>query len=231
MVYNKLMNDKELAKMIDHTLLKPLATEKDIIRHCREAAEFGFRAVCVHGCWVATSVKRLEGQGVGVVSVVGFPLGAAHHEAKAYEARRAIYMGASEVDAVINLGALREGDDRAVIREIEAVVGTVKLENPAAVVKVIIETGYLTHEEKVRACRLAVTAGADYVKTSTGFGPGGATEADIRLLRHTVGQKIGVKASGGIRTRADALTMIEAGASRLGTSSGVAIMAEGAGEG
>ncbi len=215
--------------MIDHTLLKPLAGEKDIIRLCREAVDFGFGAVCVHGGWVSTAARLLEQQEVEVASVVGFPLGAAHHEVKAYEARRAVSMGASEIDMVINLGALREGDDRTLIRELESVIGAIKLENSRAAVKVIIETGYLTHEEKVRACRLAAGAGADFVKTSTGFGPGGATVPDIRLMRHTVGLRVGVKASGGIRNRAEAILLIEAGANRIGTSSGVAIVSEEAG--
>lgn len=220
------MTKRELAKLIDHTLLKPMASEKEIVKHCREAVDFGFKAVCVHGCWVPKAARLLEGHQVELAAVVAFPLGTSHHEVKAYEARRAVTMGASEIDMVINLGALKEGDDRTTIRELESVVGAVKLENSAVVVKVIIETGYLTHEEKVRACRLAVGAGAEFVKTSTGFGPGGATIADVKLMKDTVGPRVGVKASGGIRTRTEAIKMIQAGANRIGTSSGIAIVSE-----
>ncbi len=220
-----------LARIIDHTLLKPTATAGDIARLCAEAQQFGFYAVCVHGVWVGEARRRLAGSGVAVAAVAGFPLGASATPAKGYEAARAVAEGASEVDMVINLGWLKAGADPAVAGDVERVVAAVKAENPGALVKVIIETCYLSEEEKARACRLAVQGGAGFVKTSTGFGPAGATAGDVALMRWVVGPDIGVKAAGGVRSAADALAMVAAGASRIGTSSGPAIVGDADGSG
>lgn len=215
---------RELAAMVDHTLLKPGATSADIERLCREAREYLFFAVCVNPFYVPLARELLAESGVKVCAVAGFPLGATTAEVKAFEAAGAVRNGAAEVDMVLNIGALKEGSPGVVRDDIRAVVKAVSETNPKALVKVIIETCFLTGEEKTTACRLAREAGARYVKTSTGFGGGGATVEDVALMRAAVGPDMGVKASGGIKTARQALAMIEAGADRIGTSSGVAIM-------
>ncbi len=211
-----------IASYIDHTLLKPEASEADVLKLCAEAAEYHFKSVCVNPVWVKTAARALKGSGVLTCSVVGFPFGATPSDVKAYEARGAVLDGADEVDMVINIAAARANDKGTLVDDITKVVEAVHAEE--AVVKVIIETSMLTDEQKVLACEAAVEAGADFVKTSTGFGGGGATEADIALMRRTVGPGIGVKASGGVRTLADAQAMIAAGATRIGASSGIAIV-------
>ncbi len=215
------------ASLIDHTLLKPEASEADIARLCREAAEFHFASVCVNPTWVRAAACHLRGTGVPVCTVIGFPLGATLPDVKAYEARRAIFDGAREVDMVINVGALKSGDDCAVEHDIHSVVEVAH--EVGVVCKVIIETALLTDDEKVRASLAAKRAGADFVKTSTGFAKGGATVADVALMRRTVGAELGVKASGGVKGLADARQMIEAGATRIGASVGVKIAQEAAG--
>jgi deoxyribose-phosphate aldolase len=210
-----------IAGMIDHTLLKQDSTKQQIETLCKEAREYAFASVCVNPAWVNYASKLLSGTGVKVCTVIGFPLGASTPETKAFETKNAIDNGAEEVDMVINIGALKDGNDELVEKDIKAVVNAAK---GKALTKVIIETCLLTEEEKVRACQLAVKAGADFVKTSTGFSTGGATVEDIALMRKTVGPDIGVKASGGVRSAEDAEKMIEAGATRIGTSSGVAIV-------
>ncbi len=218
-----------IAYCIEHTLLKPEATEDDVQKLCREAEEYGFAAVCVHPAYVRLASQLLQGTSVKVCTVVGFPLGSNLPEVKAYEASRVIDKGADEIDMVINIGALKSGEDELVYRDIQRVVEVSQEEG--VVVKVIIETSYLTKGEKVEACRLACRAGADFVKTSTGLGPGGATVRDVILLRETVvGSSMGVKAAGGIRTYKDAKKMIEAGATRIGTHAGVQIIKESRGE-
>jgi deoxyribose-phosphate aldolase len=217
-----------VAAMIDHTLLKPDASRQNIEDLCREAAQFRFATVCVNPTWVATCAKLLHGTGVGVCSVVGFPLGATSSDVKAYETRRVIFDGAREVDMVINIGALKSGDLHAVERDIEAV--TAPCHDCGAITKVIIEAALLTDDEKVAACTLAKAAGADYVKTSTGFGPGGATPADVALMRRVVGADMGVKAAGGIRDLEGVQAMIAAGATRVGASAGVKILQQARGE-
>ncbi|HWA98177.1 MAG TPA: deoxyribose-phosphate aldolase [Pirellulales bacterium] len=214
----------ELAAMIDHTLLKPEATADDIRRVCAEARQHRFASVCVNGGQVALAAELLRGSGVKPIAVVGFPLGAGTSRAKAFEASDAVAAGAEEIDMVLNVGALKAGDTARVRDDIRAVV---EAASPKPV-KVILETGLLADDEKITACQLAKEAGAAFVKTSTGFGPGGATDHDVRLMRATVGPELGVKASGGVRSREDALRMIEAGANRLGTSGGVAIVTGGA---
>jgi deoxyribose-phosphate aldolase len=215
------------ASLIDHTLLKPEASESDIRKLCDEAAKFGFASVCVNPAWVKTAAEFLRGTGVPVCTVIGFPLGATLSDVKAYEARRAIFNGAKEVDMVINIGALKSGDDCAVEDDIRAVAEAAH-EN-RVLCKVIIETALLTNEEKVRACLAAKNAGADFVKTSTGFSKGGATVDDIALMRRTVGSALGVKASGGVKGIEDARAMFEAGATRIGASVGVKIAQEAEG--
>ncbi|KAF0825588.1 deoxyribose-phosphate aldolase [Cytobacillus firmus] len=210
-----------VAKMIDHTLLKADATKDQIEKICAEAKEYNFASVCVNPTWVKLSSDLLNGTEVKVCTVIGFPLGASTPETKAFETKNAIENGATEVDMVINIGALKGGDNELVERDIRAVVDAAK---GKALTKVIIETCLLTEEEKVRACELSVKAGADFVKTSTGFSTGGATAEDIALMRKTVGPDIGVKASGGVRSAEDAQKMIEAGATRIGASSGAAIV-------
>ncbi|MFC0474387.1 deoxyribose-phosphate aldolase [Robertmurraya beringensis] len=212
---------KEIAKMIDHTLLKAEATKDQIEQLCAEAKEYQFASVCVNPTWVAYASELLKGTGVDVCTVIGFPLGANTPETKAFETTNAIENGATEVDMVINIGALKNGDDSLVEKDIQAVVNAAK---GKALTKVIIETSLLTEEEKARACKLAVSAGTDFVKTSTGFSTGGATVDDIALMRKTVGPTIGVKASGGVRSAEDAKNMIDAGATRIGASSGIAIV-------
>jgi len=216
--------DAVIARMIDHTLLKPDATDAMIVRLCEEAAQYRFATVCVNPHWVPLAAKRLSGADVGVTTVVGFPLGSTTSAAKAAEAREAAALGATDVDMVLNIGALKSGDADFVRRDVAAVVEACR---GGAIVKVILETGYLTDEEKTLACRLVAEAGADFVKTSTGFGPGTATVADVALMRAAVGDALGVKAAGGIRDLAAARAMIAAGATRLGTSSGVAIVSGG----
>jgi deoxyribose-phosphate aldolase len=215
------------ASLIDHTLLKPEASESDIRQLCREAAEFGFASVCVNPGWVKSAVEFLRGSGVPVCTVIGFPLGATLSDVKAYEARRAIFNGAKEVDMVINIGALKSGDVCTVEDDIRAVADAAH-EN-GVLCKVIIETALLTDEEKVMACLSAKNAGADFVKTSTGFSKGGATVHDISLMRQTVGSALGVKASGGVKGIDDARAMFEAGATRIGASVGVKIAQEAEG--
>jgi deoxyribose-phosphate aldolase len=214
--------------MIDHTLLKPDATRADIEKLCREAAEYRFATVCVNPAWVAIAASLLRGSGVGVCSVVGFPLGATTPDVKQYETRRAIYDGASEIDMVINIGALKSGDLRTVEKDIEAVVDPCR--QCGVISKVIIEAALLTDEEKVTASTLTKAAGADFVKTSTGFGPGGATVADVALMRRVVGAEMGVKAAGGVRDLEGLKAMVAAGASRVGASAGVRIVQESRGE-
>ncbi|MDH5460850.1 MAG: deoxyribose-phosphate aldolase [Candidatus Bathyarchaeota archaeon] len=216
------ISKKQLAKIIDHTLVKPTATKGAIIKLCREAEKYSFGCVCVNSAYVSLAVQLLEGMDVKVCSTVGFPFGANLAEVKAFEAKRAVENGASEVDMVINIGALKSGDYEKVKEDIKAVVDVKRLHGDVFV-KVIIETGYLTDEEKAKACKLAKEAGADFVKTATGL-VGGATAEDVRLLHKTVGGAMGVKAAGGIRDFEQALAMIEAGANRIGTSTAVAIM-------
>ena len=221
------MNDISLAKMIDHTLLKPDSTKEQIIELCEEAKAYHFATVCIQPTWVPTAKALLKDSDVGITTVIGFPLGATSTFTKVAETRDAIASGATEVDMVINIGALKSQDDMGVFQDIKAVV---EAANSAAIVKVIIETGYLTVEEKILACNLAKEAGADFVKTSTGFGPGAATVADIELMRETVGADMGVKASGGVRDQETAHQMVEAGATRIGASAGIAIVNGGEGE-
>lgn len=210
----------DLARYLDHTLLKPDATAADITRLCAEARAHGFASVCVNGSRVAQAAHLLEDSDVKVAAVVGFPLGAMDADAKRFETENVIDLGAQEIDLVLNVGRLKDGDDKFVFREIRDVVEAAA----GAPVKVILECCLLTEDEKRRACALVVEADAKFVKTSTGFSTGGATLADVRLLRELVGPTFGVKAAGGIRDHATALAMIEAGATRLGTSAGVAII-------
>ena len=210
----------DIAKYIDHTLLAANATQEKIEKLCEEAKQWKFASVCVNTCWTKLCAEKLKGTGVNVCVVVGFPLGAMCTKAKAYEAKCAVEDGATEVDMVINIGWLKDRKDDLVendIREVKKACGDKHL-------KVIIEACLLTEEEKVRACELSVKAGADFVKTSTGFSTGGATAEDVALMRKTVGPDTGVKAAGGIRTFEDAKKMIEAGANRLGCSAGIAIV-------
>ncbi len=210
-----------LASLIDHTLLKPDACRADLEQLCREAAQYCFASVCVNPNWVALCRELLRGSGVKVCTVIGFPLGAHLPDTKAYEARRAVEQGAEEVDMVINIGALKSRDYALVEQDIH---GVVQAAGKDTVVKVILETSLLTRDEKVMGCTLSKAAGAEYVKTSTGFGGGGATVEDVQLMRETVGPEMGVKASGGVRTREDAEKMVAAGATRLGASAGVKIV-------
>jgi deoxyribose-phosphate aldolase len=217
-----------VAALIDHTLLKPDATRQEIEELCREAAQFGFATVCVNPVWVALAAQRLGSSSTGVCSVVGFPLGATTADVKGYETRRAIFDGAREIDMVINIGALKSGDLRVVERDIESVVGPCR--ECGALSKVIIEAALLGDDEKVTACTLAKAAGADYVKTSTGFGPGGATAADVALMRRVVGADMGVKAAGGVRDLDSLRAMVAAGATRVGASAGVKIIQQARGQ-
>ena len=214
------MENINIAGMIDHTILKPEATEAEIMELCKEAVKYNFASVCVNPSMVAKAATILEGTPVKVCTVIGFPLGATTTEVKAFETEDTIKKGATEVDMVINVGKLKERDLAYVKSDIEAVVNAAK---GKALTKVIIETCLLTDEEKVIACQLSKEAGADFVKTSTGFSKGGATAHDIKLMRETVGPDMGVKASGGVRSREDALTMIENGATRIGASASIAI--------
>lgn len=212
----------DVAKYIDHTYLKPEASLEDIRRICDEAKQYHTASVCVNPSYIQFVAEQLEGSGVTPCCVVGFPLGATTPEAKAFEAGNAADHGAREVDMVVNVGAVKSGDWKLVKRDIEAVVKEVE---GRALVKVIIETCLLTDEEKVKTCAIAKLAGAHFVKTSTGFSTGGATVEDVRLMRETVGEDVGVKASGGVRTYADAVAMLKAGANRLGASATKKIVA------
>ncbi|PFK45800.1 deoxyribose-phosphate aldolase [Bacillus cereus] len=209
------------AKLIDHTLLKPDTKKEAIVTLCEEAKKHDFASVCVNPTWVETAAELLKGTDVKVCTVIGFPLGANTPETKAFETQDAIAKGATEVDMVINIGALKDKNDELVERDVRAVVEAAK---GKVLVKIIIETCLLTEEEKIRACELSVKAGVDFVKTSTGFSTGGATVEDVALMRKTVGPKIGVKASGGVRNGQDMDAMVEAGATRIGTSAGVALV-------
>ena len=212
----------DMARYIDHTLLKPEATASDIDQLCREAEQYHFASVCINPTWVKRAAENLRGTSVPVCSVIGFPLGATTPEVKAMEARRALRDGAREVDMVLNIGALKSGHHDLVLKDIEKVVDAAH--EVGAICKVILETALLTDEEKVVASALAKQAKADFVKTSTGFGPGGATVYDVALMRETVGPDMGVKASGGVRTTENAEDMIAAGATRIGASAGIEIV-------
>jgi deoxyribose-phosphate aldolase len=218
----------EVAGLIDHTLLKADATAREIEKLCQEAKDFHFATVCVNPTWVAYAHRLLRGSGVGVCAVVGFPLGATTPDVKQYETRRVIFDGAQEVDMVLNIGALKSGDLRLVEQDIEAV--TTPCREHHVISKVIIEAALLTDEEKVTASTLTKAAGADFVKTSTGFGPGGATIADVALMRRVVGEEMGVKAAGGVKDFEQLKAMVAAGASRVGASAGVRIVKESRGE-
>ena len=211
---------KQVNKMIDHTILKADATEQAVEKVCQEALANDFASVCINPFWVKKAAELLASSDVKVCTVIGFPLGANIKEVKAFEAKQAIQEGAQEVDMVINIGALKSGLTEVVLADIKAVVEAAG----STLVKVIIETALLTNEEKVAVCKLAVEAGAEYVKTSTGFSTGGATVEDVALMKQTVGDKALVKASGGVRTKEDAEAMAGAGASRLGTSNGIQIV-------
>ncbi|KAF0339695.1 deoxyribose-phosphate aldolase [Pediococcus acidilactici] len=211
-----------LAKYIDHTILAPEATQSQVDQIIKEAKEYDFASVVVNPYWVSYVANKLKGTDVNTVTVIGFPLGANTTATKVFEAKDALQNGATELDMVINIGELKAGHDDAVLNDIKAVVEAGHAENRH--VKVIIETALLTDEEKVRACEISEKAGADFVKTSTGFSTAGAKVADVKLMKQTVGDRLGVKASGGIHTKAEAEAMIEAGATRLGASSGVKIM-------
>ncbi|WP_454862251.1 deoxyribose-phosphate aldolase [Peribacillus frigoritolerans] len=214
------VNELNEIKLIDHTLLKPEIKKEDIIKLCEEAKEFGFASICVNPTWVAKSAEILQDTDIKICTVIGFPLGANTPETKAFETKNALENGATEIDMVINIGALKDKNDELVEHDIRTVVEAV---NKKTIVKVIIESCLLTDEEKVRACEISVNAGADYVKTSTGFSLHGATVEDVALMRKSVGPNIGVKASGGVRTLQDIEAMVEAGATRIGSSSGVQI--------
>ena len=214
------MNKQELAKMIDHTILKAEATDAEIMQLCKEAIEYGFASVCVNPSMVKKAATIVEGSEVKVCTVIGFPLGATSTEVKAFETEQTIKDGATEVDMVINVGKLKENNLEYVKNDIAAVVNAAK---GKALTKVIIETCLLTDEEKVTVCKIAKEVGADFVKTSTGFSTGGATKEDIKLMRETVGPDMGVKASGGVRSHEDAMAMIENGATRIGASASIAI--------
>ena len=214
------MKKREVAKLIDHTLLKATATPEQIARLCEEAAKYHFASVCVNPCNVAQCARLLAGTGVAVCTVIGFPLGANTPQTKAFETREAVASGATEVDTVINVGALKAGNRDTVYDDIKAVVGAAN----GARVKVILETCYLTDEEKALACQVATQAGANFVKTSTGFGPAGATAHDVALMKASIGPGMEVKASGGIHSYEDAMSMVEAGATRIGASAGIQIV-------
>ncbi|BCW62355.1 deoxyribose-phosphate aldolase [Paenarthrobacter sp. MSM-2-10-13] len=219
---NEAVAPANIASYIDHTLLKPEASEADVLKVCAEAVDYKFKSVCVNPVWVKTVTKALKGSGVLTCSVIGFPLGATPSDVKAFEARGAVLDGADEIDMVINMASARANDKGALVEDIRAVSEVVHAGQ--AILKVIIETSMLSDEQKVIACEAAVEAGADFVKTSTGFNGGGATVEDVALMRKTVGPDLGVKASGGVRSLADAQAMIAAGATRIGASSGIAIV-------
>src|SRR3989440_11891165 len=228
LVLGQTASARDWASLIDHTLLKPDASQTEIKHLCEEAAQYHFASVCVNPTWVRASACHLQGSSVPVCTVIGFPLGATLPDVKAYEARRAIMDGAREVDMVINVGALKSGDDCLVEHDIRSVVEVAHEYD--VICKVIIETALLTDDEKVRACLAAKNAGADFVKTSTGFSKGGATVADIALMRQAVGAEIGVKAAGGVKDLSSAREMIAAGATRIGASAGIAIVQEAKGQ-
>jgi deoxyribose-phosphate aldolase len=213
---------RPVARMIDHTLLAPDATRDRVVRLCEEAARYGFATACVNGVWARDAAAALAGSGVGLCVVAGFPLGASSTAAKRAEAEAALDDGANEIDMVLDIGGLKGGDEARVGRDIAAVAEALRARG--AVLKVILETCLLSEPEKVRACEIAVAAGAHFVKTSTGFGPSGATVGDVALMRRVVGPDVGVKASGGIRTLGEARALVAAGATRLGTSRSVAIV-------
>jgi deoxyribose-phosphate aldolase len=216
--------EREVAALLDHTLLRPEATAKEIEQLCSDGAKFGFASVCVNPAWVPRAAESLRGTPVRICAVAGFPLGATLTHAKAFEAEQAIWAGATEIDMVIHIGALKSGDDSEVEADIRCVVEA--CHRRGALTKVILEMALLTLDEKVRGCRAAVRAGANFVKTSTGFGPRGATVEDVALLRATAPPGIGVKAAGGIRTLGNLAKMVAAGATRIGSSSGVTILEE-----
>jgi deoxyribose-phosphate aldolase len=218
---------RQVARYIDHTLLRPDATRDEILKVCEEGARYGFASVCINPFWAREAACALRGTGVKVCTVVGFPLGASAPDVKAFEARRAIFDGASELDMVINIGALKSGDYDTVLRDIAGVVQAGR--EAGCLTKVILETAFLTDDEKVRACTLSKEASADFVKTSTGFSKGGATAADVALMRRAVGSSLGVKAAGGVRDLEQAQEMIRAGATRIGASVGVKIVQEASG--
>ena len=213
----------DLAKMIDHTNLKASTVKEEILKLTKEAKDYQFASVCVNPTWVELAAQELKGTDVKVCTVIGFPLGANTKEVKVFETKDAIEKGAQEIDMVINIGKLKDGDYDYVESEI---AGVVEASKGKAIVKVIIETCLLTDDEKKQVCSLAVKAGADFVKTSTGFSTGGATIEDVALMKQTVGAHVGVKASGGIRSKEDAQAMVHAGATRIGASSGIAIVTE-----
>jgi deoxyribose-phosphate aldolase len=217
---DKLRTSQDIAPFIDHTLLKPEATTAEVVKLCEEAKKYGFATVCVNSIHVGTAARELAGSNVRPIAVVGFPLGAAIPSAKAFETREAVRCGAKEIDMVINIGALKSRDYALALKDIELVVAAAK----PWPVKVILETSQLTQEEKIIACALAKAAGAAFVKTSTGFSSGGATAEDVALMRRIVGDDMGVKASGGVRSADDAMKMIAAGANRIGASASVAIV-------
>jgi len=219
---------EQFAKMLDYTLLRPQATRQDVIRYCEEAKRLHFATVCVFPYWIPLVSKQLAGSDVKTCTVVGYPFGANTLPTKLFEARNAITNGATELDVVMNISALKSGDVLAVEREITDLVGSMQMQGMTAdakrtLIKIIIETGYLTEQEKITACEIARDAGADFIKTSTGTAPSGATVDDIRLIRNVVGSAMGVKAAGGIRTVDQAVEMLNAGANRIGTSSAVQI--------
>ena len=211
-----------IAKLIDHTLLKPEATETDIKKLCKEAEKYGFFSVCVNPCFIKTAREKLSGTDVKVSTVIGFPLGAMHSKVKIYEAMEAVLTGADELDVVINIGMIKSNNWTAVQKEISDLVTA----TPDVIHKIIIETYYLSDDEKINASLAVMKSGAEFVKTSTGFAPSGATVKDIEMIKAATKGKIGIKAAGGIRTLKDVLTFIKAGATRIGTSSGVKIMEE-----
>jgi len=219
--------DERIAALIDHTLLRPEATRDQIVKLCHEARQFHFATVCINAEWVALCAQLLQGSGVKVCTVVGFPLGATLSEVKRFETGQAVKLGAEEIDMVIQVGALRSGDFDQVYLDICGVVGAAR--TGCAAVKVIIEAALLNDDEKIMACVLAKLAGADFVKTSTGFGPSGATAHDVELMRRVVGGEMGIKAAGGIRSFADVEKMAAAGATRIGASASVKIVQEAAG--
>lgn len=217
----------DVAALIDHTLLKPEASREQILKLCEEAKSFGFASVCLNPYWVPLAASKLRGSSVKTCTVVGFPLGATLPQVKAYEAEQAVKLGAQEIDMVINVGALKSGEDELVEQDIRGVVEASHA--GGALCKVILECAVLTDQEKVRGCQLSLLAGADFVKTSTGFGPGGATAQDVELMRMVVGQGMGVKAAGGIRSYEDLQKMVKAGATRIGASASVKMMQQAAG--
>ncbi len=223
----RVSGEPSLAALIDHTLLKPEATREDIVRVCREARQYGFASVCLNPCWVSLTAEQLRGTPVKVCTVVGFPLGATLPAVKRFEAAEAVKLGAHEIDMVINVGALRSGELEAVRLDIRGVAEACHA--AGALLKVILETALLDDEQKVAGCLLAQAAGADFVKTSTGFGPGGATVHDVELMRFVVEGRMGVKAAGGVRSLEDLKKMVSAGATRIGASASVKIMEEAKG--